>query len=329
MGRIVKETEFRPARWLRNAHLQTLWPTYFRERPDLRLTRERVELADGDFIDLSWTQDNGGPVVLLLHGMEGSLESHYAPTTLLALRNAGLHAVFMHLRGCSGEPNRLARSYHSGASEDLAEVIDHIRLTRDRAPQGAVGISLGGNLLLKYLGERGRDTPLNAAVAVSVPFRLLDCARRLDLGASRIYREHLMRRLRASYLRKFAERPSPLSVEVHRLRGFYDYDDKVTAPLNGFDGADDYYARCSCRRYLPGIEETPTLIIHALDDPFMFPKTIPGQSELGPGIRLEIARNGGHVGFVQGAYPGNISYWTDHRIPSFFKQHLAVNNSSC
>jgi predicted alpha/beta-fold hydrolase len=263
-----------------------------------------------------------------LHGLEGSLESHYARTTLLALRDAGLHAVFMHLRGCSGEPNRLARSYHSGASEDLAEVIDHIRCTRSRALVGVVGISLGGNLLLKYLGERGKDTPLKAAVAVSVPFRLLDCARRLDLGASRIYREHLMRRMRASYLRKFTDRPSPLSVEVHRLRGFYDYDDRITAPLNGFDGADDYYARCSCRRYLPGIEIS-TLIIHARDDPFMFPYTIPEESELGCGIRLEISRNGGHVGFVQGAHPGNISYWTDQRIPSFFQQHLAAIGSSC
>jgi len=328
MGRIVQETGFRPAWWLRNPHLQTLWPTRFRARPDLRLTRERVELADGDFIDLSWTEDNGGPVVLLLHGLEGSLESHYSRATLSALRSTGLHAAFMHLRGCSGEPNRLARSYHSGASEDLAEVIEHIRRTRSRAPAGAVGISIGGNLLLKYLGELGREAPLNAAVAVSVPFRLLDCAQRLDLGPSRLYREHLMRQLRASYRRKFDTRPAPLAVELNRLRGFYEYDDKVTAPLNGFDGADDYYARCSCRGYLAKIE-TPTLIIHARDDPFMFPDTIPGESELGPGVSLELTHLGGHVGFVQGGFPGRVSYWTDQRIPSFFKQRLAVNRSSC
>ena len=131
-----------------------------------------------------------------------------------------------------------------------------------------------------------------------------------------------MRRLRRTYLRKFAKRRSPLNVDVHRLRGFYDYDDQVTAPLNGFAGADDYYARCSCRRYLPGIQ-TPTLVIHAMDDPFMFPDTIPRDAELGPGIRLELSDEGGHVGFVQGKIPGRAQYWTDHRITGFFLDCLA------
>ena len=318
----IRASRFRPAWWLRNPHLQTLWPTWFRTRPGLRLTAERVELPDGDFIDLAWTDANGGPRVLLLHGLEGSLDSHYARSTLAALYGAGMHAVFMHLRGCSGEPNRLARSYHSGATEDLAAVLAHIERTRGKPPAAAVGFSLGGNLLLKYLGEQGANAPLKAAVAVSVPFRLMDAARRLEQGPSRIYREHLMQRLRGSYLRKFAKRPAPLEVDVRRLHGFYDFDDQVTAPLNGFSGADDYYDQCSCRRYLRGVE-TPTLVLHALDDPFMYPQTVPTESELGPAIRLELSAKGGHVGFVEGPIPGKTSYWTDRRIPEFLAGHLA------
>ncbi len=322
MSHTRNQCAFRPAWWLRNPHLQTLWPTWFRKRPKLALTAERVELPDGDFIDLAWTDTNGGPRVLLLHGLEGSLDSHYARSTLAALHGAGLHAVFMHLRGCSDEPNRLAHSYHSGATEDLAEIIAHIESTTGQPPAAAVGFSLGGNLLLKYLGEQGVNTPLQAAAAVSVPFRLMDAARRLEQGPSRIYREHLMQRLRGSYLHKFAKRPVPLEIDVRRLRSFYDFDDQVTAPLNGFAGADDYYDQCSCRRYL-GRVETPTLVLHARDDPFMYPETVPGEAELGPGIHLELSAKGGHVGFVEGSIPGKAGYWTDRRIPEFLVGYLA------
>jgi len=321
MGEIVSPVDFHPAWWLPNPHLQTLWPTRFRPRPPISLTPERVELADGDFIDLAWSAPNGGPLVLVLHGLEGSLRSHYARSTLAALHDAGLRPVFMHLRGCSGEPNRLERSYHSGASEDLAAVVDHLERS-GRPPAAAVGFSLGGNLLLKYLGERGAAAPLQAAVAISVPFRLLDAARRLEQGPSRIYREHLMGNLRRSYLRKFATRPAPLAVDVRTLRGFYDFDDQVTAPLNGFAGADDYYTRSSCRRYLRGVT-IPTLILHALDDPFMYPQTVPDPAELGPGIRLELSAKGGHVGFVEGRAPGRADYWTDRRIPGYLADRLA------
>jgi len=322
----IHPSSFRPAWWLPTAHLQTLWPTFFRPRPTLALTPERLELADGDFLDLAWTAVNGGPLVLVIHGLEGNLESHYARSTLAALHAAGLHAVFMHLRGCSGEPNRLARSYHSGATEDLAAVLTHIERTRRVPVQAVVGFSLGGNLLLKYLGEQGEACPLRAAVAVSVPFRLGDAARRLEWGLSRLYRRHLMGRLRDSYLRKHAARPPPLAVDVRRLHGFYDFDDRITAPLNGFAGADDYYARCSSRGYLRAIT-TPTLVIHALDDPFMFPDTVPTVQELGPGITLELSARGGHVGFVEGALPGRGHYWTDQRIPDFLARHFLPDPS--
>lgn len=317
----TSDSGFRPAWWLPGPHLQTLWPTFFRKRPRLKLTPERVELPDGDFIDLAWYRHGGRPLVLVIHGLEGSLHSHYATTTLAALDQAGFDSLFMHLRGCSDEPNRLPRRYHSGATEDLAAVLDHLQTQHKLLPDAAVGFSLGGNLLLKFLGEGRYSVPFRAAVAVSVPYRLGDCAVRLEQGFSRIYRNHLMDRLRRAYQVKFSRIPSPLNVDVKKLKGFYDFDDQVTAPLHGFSGADDYYDRCSSRQYLAAID-TPTLLIHAADDPFMERQTVPDASELGPGVSLELTNNGGHVGFVSGPSPWKPHYWLDDRIPAFLSARL-------
>lgn len=315
MGQL-KSSAFRPAWWLRGAHAQTLWPSLFRRRPRLRVSRTRVELADGDFIDLSIT-DGSGPTVLVIHGLEGDLQSHYAAALVADLAAAGFRPVFMHLRGCSGEPNRLARSYHSGATEDLAAVLDHLAGTPRGPAAAAVGFSLGGNLLLKQLGESERPG-LQAAVAVSVPFVLRDAMLRLGLGASRLYQRYLLDRLKRSYRAKFARLPSPLSIDLDEVGDFFDYDDRVTAPLNGFAGADEYYARCSCRPFLRHIGIN-TLILHAADDPFMFRHTVPGAAELGPGVTLELAEHGGHVGFVSGLRPWRPRYWLDGRILEFLR----------
>ncbi|MCO5760072.1 MAG: hydrolase [Chromatiaceae bacterium] len=318
MGRLLK-SPFRPAWWLSNAHLQTLWPSLFRRRRPPALEAERLELDDGDFIDLSWVRGAQGPCVLVLHGLEGSLDSHYAGGTLSALAAAGYRPVFMYFRGCSGTPNRLPRGYHSGATEDLLSVLAHLAGRLGEPPFAAVGYSLGGNLLLKYLGERPPPIPLRAAVAISVPFRLGDAVGRLDRGFSRLYQRHLVGRLRASYQRKFATLPSPLGVDVARLRSFFAFDDQVTAPLHGFAGARDYYNRCSCRQFLAGIA-TPTLILHARDDPFMFPSTLPSAAELGPATTLEVSEGGGHVGFVSGRLPWRPRYWAEERLVAFLDQ---------
>ena len=311
----VHEAEFRPAWWLPGPHLQTLWPV-LRPRPKLALRRERVELDDGDFIDLDLGPGDG-PSVVVIHGLEGGLDSHYASTTLEALAAAGFRPVFMYLRGCSGEPNRLARSYHSGASDDLASVLAHLARGPGGPALAAVGFSLGGNLLLKYLGETA-EPQLQAAVAVSVPFVLRDAMLRLNIGRSKGYRAHLMRRLKETYRRKRAVMPGLADPGLNAMTDFFDFDDRITAPLNGFAGADDYYARCSCRPFLPHIR-TPTLILHALDDPFMFSRTVPGPDELGPGIRLELARHGGHVGFVSGSLPWRPIYWLEVRLVDFLR----------
>jgi len=320
----MADTGFRPAWWLPGPHLQTIWPALFRRRRLDAIQRERLELADGDFLDLAWIGDsrnNDAPLVLVLHGLEGSLNSHYAAGILNALRGGGLSAVLMHFRGCSGEPNRLPRSYHSGETGDLAQVLA-LLARRGRPVAALVGYSLGGNVLLKWLGESGTAAGVRAAVAVSVPFQLADAARRLDRGGSRLYRRYLLNKLARAYRRKWQGRESPLGgVNPGRMRSFWQFDDLVTAPLHGFAGVEDYYRRSSCRQYLRAIR-VPTLIVHANDDPFMFAHTAPQPEELAGCIELDLTRRGGHVGFIAGHLPWRPHYWLDHRILDFLRRHL-------
>jgi predicted alpha/beta-fold hydrolase len=315
----IRESQFRPPWWLKSPHLQTIWPTLMRRPRPFEGDWERIELKDGDFIELAWMQ-NDGPLVMLLHGLEGSLQSHYAIPIMQALHRQGFSVVFMHLRGCSRTPNRLARSYHSGATEDLLEVLQQLE-QRGQPVSAVVGISLGGNLLLKYLGETGTDSGLAAAIAVSVPFHLDKTARHLQRGAAKIYQQYLLRKLLNSYRRKFSQRTSPLPVNLKAIRTLFEFDDRITAPLHGFEGADDYYHRCSAIRYLQGVH-TPTLIIHSRDDPFMPQETTPVCEQLGPGITLELSQQGGHVGFVYGQLPWKAEYWLESRISDYLLTQL-------
>lgn len=320
---MIVASRFRPAWWARNRHLQTAYQNLLRRRPVLRVRRERLALDDGDFIDLDWLDadsqtDSPGPIVLLLHGLEGSIESKYARGLMQSLARAGMRPVLMHFRGCSGEANRLRRGYHSGVSEDLQRVVDHLRRQKPDATLAAVGYSLGGNVLLKWLGERRADAELLTAVAVSVPFRLSLCARSINQGSSRIYNAFLMRRMRDSYRRKFHTRddaPFPLDA-LNSLKTFHDFDNAITAPLHGFENAEAYYQACSSIHYLRDIR-VPTLILHALDDPFMTPEAVPTEQELSPSVRLELSRHGGHVGFVAGRWPWRPRWWLEERITAY------------
>jgi predicted alpha/beta-fold hydrolase len=312
---------FKPAWWLPGAHLQTLFPYIFRRSPPPRTTRERIELTDGDFIDIDWGPEHGGPMILLLHGLEGSIRSHYAAGLMHSLDRCSLQVALMNFRGCSGEPNRLPRSYHSGDTGDLDTVVRLLHHRLPRRPLFIVGVSLGGNVLLKWLGENPSQDRVQAAVAVSVPFELNQAALRLQSGLSRLYQDHLLRKLRRSTRAKAAHVPMPVAVEqLDRLTSFRAFDDQVTAPLHGFSGVDDYYQRCSSRQFLKHIR-TPTVILHALDDPFMTPESVPGDDELGPGVVLELSRRGGHVGFIAGDWPWRVRYWLDERICEVFRRH--------
>jgi predicted alpha/beta-fold hydrolase len=318
---------FQPAWWLPGPHLQTLWSAFFRRTPELQRSRERLWLEDGDFLDLDWhgVHSAEAPLVLVLHGLTGSSSSHYVLGLQQALTAQGWASVALNWRGCSGQANLLPRGYHSGVSEDLTTVIRHLQACRPQAPLYAVGYSLGGNVLLKYLGESGGNSGLQAAVAVSVPFRLDQCADRIGIGFSRIYQAHFMRELKAYLQRKreqFAERSQHTHLatldslgELDDMQTFWDFDGRVTAPLHGYADAEDYYKRASSRFYLPAIR-TPTLLIQAADDPFVFRHSIPQDSELSACTRLELHRHGGHVGFIDGQ-PGRPGFYLERRIPQW------------
>lgn len=290
--------------------------------PYISLRRERLELTDGDFIDLHWTENRTGPIVIVLHGLEGCSKSPYARGLLTALQHNGLRGVVMHFRGCSGAPNRLARSYHSGDTGDLAYLVTTLRRREPTTPLAAVGYSLGGNVLLKWLGETGRAAEIAAAVAVSVPFLLAHASDRVNRGFSRLYQWKLLRSMRRSVKRKL--RHMPLNIKTHKLptlRSFRDFDDHVTAPLHGFRDAEHYYAVASSKQYLRNIA-VDTLILHARDDPFMNEAVVPTQEDLSSTVELELCEHGGHVGFVYGTWPWRARYWLEERIPEYLQAHL-------
>lgn len=323
---------FRPARWLPGGHLQTLFSPLLRRRPQLPRQRQRLALSDGDFLDLDWygPESTAGPCIILLHGLTGSAESPYILGQQQALAARGWRSVAVNWRGCSGEPNQRARSYHSGASDDLAEVVGHLRQQLPQHDLAAVGYSLGGNVLLKYLGECGADCPLQAAAAVSVPFHLDQCADRIGEGFSRVYQARFLRDLLAYVANKrrlFAHHS--LSAEQARLDALgtlegmdslWDFDDRVTAPLHGFASAADYYQRCSSRFFLAGIQ-VPTLIVQALNDPFVYPHSVPELAELSASTRMELHPRGGHVGFIEGP-PWRPGYYLERRLPEWLAQQL-------
>ncbi|MDF1552970.1 MAG: hydrolase [Deferrisomatales bacterium] len=326
----VFPSAFRPAWWLPGPHLQTCWPALARRVPRLALTSERLELPDGDVLDLAWTgrpkPASTAPLVVVLHGLEGSAASPYAAGLLSALAQRGWTGVLMHFRGCGGTPNRLARSYHAGETGDAAWLLEQLAQRHPAAPLAAVGFSLGGNVLLKLLGETGADAPVRAAVAVCPPLPLAACAARLERGLSRIYQRYLVTQLKSSLRTKQAavalhsrlRLPAAGLADLHTLRA---YDEAVTAPLHGFAGAAEYYARCSALPWLRDIA-VPVLVVQAADDPFMGPEVLPGSGDLSPWVRSEVSTRGGHVGFISGANPLQPRYWLEERVPVYLAAQL-------
>ncbi len=321
-GETAPDNGFNAAWWCRGPHSQTLWAPLFRRRPRVPLQRERLELPDGDFVDLDWGVDRGSPVVIILHGLEGSSGSHYARGISAALQRYGMCPVIMHFRGCSGQPNRLARGYHAGDTADLAFLVKTLRDRHPDALLAAIGYSLGGNVLLKWLGETGDTAGLRAAAAVSVPFMLQDSARQLNIGWSRLYRYHLLASLRRSLQHKFHGTVPPYcAADTAAARTFEEFDDAVTAPLHGFANAQYYYSMSSSRPYLRHIA-VPTLVVHAADDPFLSCAAIPATHELSPQVTLEVFEHGGHVGFIAGNWPWRPRFWLEERIPQFLMQKM-------
>lgn len=323
---MIVRSRFTPAPWLRGPHRQTLFAAKLRPSPPISVERERLELPDGDFLDLAWLPaphaGDDAPLVVVLHGLTGSIESKYARGLLRRVQARGWRGVLMHFRGAGEQPNRLARGYHSGDTGDFGFVLDLLRKRYPAAAMAAVGYSLGGNVLLKYLGERKSETPLSAATAVSVPFDLAICAESINRGLGRAYQRHLIDSMRAALERKFSdvEPPFPLP-DLAGLTDFRTFDDAITAPLHGFEDVDDYYTRASSRPFLRHIE-VPTLVLHSADDPFMAPEVIPRADELSRAVRLELSEHGGHVGFVAADRWLRPVFWLERRIPAFLEELL-------
>lgn len=320
---MVIDSQFKPAWWLPGGHAQTLWASLARRPVEIQTRRERLELADGDFIDLDWTTHRSGPIVLILHGLQGSSSSSYARGLMAACHAKGWRAIVMHFRGCSGEPNRLGRAYHSGETVDLHTVIDILQQREPGTCIGAVGYSLGGNVLLKWLGQYPFPSALCAAAAVSVPFELKTSAIQLGSGFSQLYQRHLLDDLKKSVLLKQALLSTEIDVERSQsITTIYDFDDVVTAPLHGFKNAEDYYDRSSSRQYLKHII-LPTLLLHAKDDPFMTPAAVPENDDLSASTVLELSPSGGHVGFVSGDWPWTAHYWLEQRLIAYFSDYFS------
>jgi uncharacterized protein len=314
--------DFKAAWWLPGRHLQTLWPLLRRFKKKLPLRRERVELADGDFVDLDWSLQNTGPIVLLLHGLEGSAKSPYARGMLQEFSARGWRCAVMHFRGCSGETNRLPRAYHSGDTADLAAIIQLIHQREPQTQLAAVGVSMGGNVLLKWLGETAHDNPLVCAAAISVPFDLRKSVAYLQQGFSRVYDRHLLASLKRKFAMKLPIMPWQLTLaELQAMHTIWEFDEKVTAPLYGFDGADDYYDKASCLPYLPLIQK-PTLIVNALDDPFVPLEIVPQPANVSAQVTLALTAQGGHVGFIGGKSPWRPTYWLEQEISTFLQKSL-------
>jgi predicted alpha/beta-fold hydrolase len=324
----MDQSRFHPAWWLPGPHAQTLGARWLRPRTgESALRRERVRLPDGDFLDLDFSDDDPRlPLVVVLHGLEGSARSTYALEMYRTLRAREIHAVGLNFRSCSGDLNQTPRLYHSGETGDLAHVLGLLRDRFPGRPIGAVGFSLGGNVLLKYLGEAGKAAGTAAAVAVSVPFNLAAGAVQLERGFARAYRRYLVRKLQRKTRAKAAMLRHYVSLErALGARTFEEFDDAATAPLHGFVNAQDYYAKSSSAGYLAAIR-VPTLLIHSADDPFLPAGAIPRAAVAANAmLRAEFTESGGHVGFVAGP-PWAPVFWAERRAAEFLAEVLTPSS---
>lgn len=317
---VIADSTYRPGWLYRRTHPSTILPTLIRSVPDLRLVRERLETPDGDFIDLDCLRGNADRAVILCHGLEGNARRKYMLGMAAAFVRRGWDVIGYNFRGCGGEPNRLPGSYHAGATGDLRTVISGIDLPgyRDLA---LVGFSLGGNLVLKYLGEdpAGVHPAIRAAAAFSVPVELGDSCRLLAEPENRIYQVRFMRRLGKKIRLKSLQHPDQVDAGPLRgMRTLRDFDEIYTGPLHGFADAEDYYRRNSSRQFLPGIG-VPTLLVNAKNDPFLPPSCYPyTEAEESKFFYLETPEHGGHTGFHA---PGH-EYWSDRRAVEFISAAL-------
>ncbi|WP_027212498.1 YheT family hydrolase [Burkholderia sp. WSM2232] len=336
----AKDLLYRAPLWLPNRHVQTIVPSLFARRPAVSFRRERWDTPDGDFIDVDWvrhdnppasavTGDAGrqlpaadAPLLVLFHGLEGSSASHYASALMAAARDYGWHGVVPHFRSCSGELNRLPRFYHLADSNEVDWILRRLRAVH-RGPLVAAGVSLGGNVLLRWLGERREDaaTVVAGAAVISAPIDVHAGGHALSQGLGMIYTRNFLKTLKHKAGQKLAQFPGLFDRDAMLAsRTMYEFDNVVTAPLHGFRDTDEYWSVATTRPLLPHIE-VPTLVLNARNDPFLPARALPSRHQVSAAVELDQPRHGGHAGFMTGPFPGRID-WLSRRVLSFLEQHV-------
>lgn len=324
---LLPSPDYLPPLPFRSCHVQTIYPTLFRPLPDTQPCRERIATPDGDFLDIDWHGSRRGRpagLAVISHGLEGSSRKKYPLGMARHLSRLGWDVICLNFRGCSGEPNLLPRFYHSGVTDDLHTVLTHGLRSGGYPVAALVGFSMGGNQVLKYLGEDPGKVPaeVKGAVVFSVPCDLAASSRRLEKVQNSLYMRYFMRGLRQKIRTKAAMFPGLLEIsELDGMRKFFPFDDRFTAPIHGFRDAADYYARSSSKQFLAHIR-VPTLLVQAEDDPFLDISCYPlREAELNSMLHLEIPRYGGHVGFVR-RNRENV-YWSEERAGRFLRTVVA------
>lgn len=314
---------YEPYRVFRNSHINSIYHSEIRTVLDLTYVREQFELPDGDFVDLDWSVVGGKDLAVILHGLESHTERPYMKGMAKALNEAGFDTVSMSFRGCGGRSNRLLRFYHSGDTGDLKQVLGHLSEKTEYPRIFLVGFSLGANILLKFLGEEGEGAGMTYRIAksaaVSAPCDLLSASIALDKMRNFMYRRRFLKKLEKSLIRKQFLYPQDIDMRgFRRIRSMRAYDERFTAPQNGFKDALDYYAQSSSKPYLPLIS-SPVLIINALDDPFLGPECYPNEEDLKANEYVEwcLPAFGGHVGFSN---LGRRAFWHEETICAYFRE---------
>jgi len=314
-------TNYRPTFLFRNKHWSTIYPSVFRKVPAVVYQRERIELPDGDFLDVDWSRKNGRNLVVVLHGLEGSADRPYVRGIIQIMNKEGWDGVGLNFRGCSGTPNRLPRGYHSGDTGDLKFLLNKIISEANYESICLVGFSLGGNVTMKFLGELGKDLPvlIKRAVGISVPVDLYGSCLEIQRFQNRIYLNSFLKSLKEKIQLKSDVLASQVDLEAaYEAKDFFGFDGLVTAPLHGFSSATHYYKSSSSLQFLPNIT-IPVLLINALNDTFLSETSYPIElAKSSKNIHLATPKYGGHVGFVT-RHPENI-YWTEERVRDFFIQ---------
>ena len=322
------KNKFKPSFLLKNKHIQTIYASFFRKTPQHKFDVEKFILSDGDFLECYWYNkplQTNKPLVILFHGLAGSYKSPYIHGLMKELDKQGYNSVLMHFRYCSGIMNLKPITFHSGKTDDAMEFIDSIKQRFPNTKLFSVGFSLGANMMLKLLGEQADNSPFSASVSVSAPMRLDLASKKINSGLSKCYQKYLLKNLNELLEKKYETHDIESLIglkkeDVKNISTLWEFDEAYTAPIHGFESAQDYYDKSSSSKYLKYIQ-TPTLIIHSKDDPFMPQEVLPTKDEISSSIELEIYKNGGHVGFIEGSL-FKPEYFLEKRIPQYLNKFI-------